>query len=97
LIPFFKEADADMLGPLEAPYMNLAKVRDEYDIGVMGNININLFTRGSKQDVITASNKLLDDTAPCGRFVFSSDNSISRAVNPENFMAMVDTCKSWQR
>jgi uroporphyrinogen decarboxylase len=97
IIPILKEAGVDMLGPLEAPYMNLAEVRDQYDVGVMGNINIDLLARGSREEIVAESRKLLEKTAAGGRFIFSSGNSISSAVTPENFMAMITTVKEFNQ
>ncbi len=91
ILPVLKEADMDMLGPLESPYMNLAEVRDNYGIGVMGNVNVDLLGRGTPQEVELETRKLLDETAPGGRFILSSGNSISSAVKPENLLAMINT------
>ncbi|MCK4982848.1 MAG: hypothetical protein KAS17_07980 [Victivallaceae bacterium] len=95
IIPILKEAEVDMLGPLESPYMNLAEVRDKYDVGVMGNINVDLLSRGTVKQVEAETKKVIESTAPGGRFILSSGNSISSAVNPENLMTMIKTCKNY--
>ena len=96
IIPLLKEAGVDMLGPLEAPYMNLAEVRDTYDVGVMGNINIDQLARETPEMIAARTRKLLEETAPGGRFIMSSGNSISTAVKPENFLAMIDAVKEFR-
>ena len=95
LIPMLVDAGVDMLGPLESPYMDLAEVRDKCNIGVMGNVNVDLLGRGTPQEVKSATEKLILELSPRGRFILSSGNSISSAVRPENFMAMIETVKKY--
>jgi len=88
LLPMMREAGVDMFGPLESPYMDLAKVRDTLDAGVMGNISVDLLGRGTPEEVRHVADDLIKSVGSGGRFILSSGNSISSAVRPENFTAM---------
>jgi uroporphyrinogen decarboxylase len=93
IAPLLVSAGVDMLGPLESPYMDLADVRQKCGVGVMGNVSVDLLARGTPDEVRAATEKLLAELAPGGRFILSSGNSISSAVRPENFMAMIETVR----
>lgn len=89
----------DMLGPLEPPYMNLDEVR-KYSgskVGVMGNVDVDLLSRGSVEDVKSATKELLMRVSPLGGHILSSGNTISSSVQGENFMAMLATVKEYGR
>lgn len=83
----------DMLGPLETPFMPLDEVR-RYSggrVGVMGNVDVDLLSRGSVKEVKAATKELLRTVSPLGGHILSSGNSISASVRGENFMAMLET------
>jgi len=84
----------DMLGPLEPNAgMDLARVRERYEgrVAVMGNVDVDLLSRGTRDDVIAVTRQLLAEVSINGGHIMASGNSISSAVNPDNFMAMVET------
>ena len=86
----------DMLGPLEPNCgMDLAAVWDRYDgeVSVMGNVDVDLLSRGSREDVIEVTKDLLARASVNGGHIMSSGNSISSSVDPDNFVAMVKTTK----
>ncbi|MCC7518975.1 MAG: hypothetical protein IT578_07305 [Verrucomicrobiae bacterium] len=93
------EAGLDMLGPLEPAYMRLDEVRRYRGgaIGAMGNIDVDLLSRGTVAQVQAATRELLARVAPLGGHILSSGNTISSYVKPENFMAMLTTAKEWGR
>ncbi|OGV50164.1 MAG: hypothetical protein A2017_18550 [Lentisphaerae bacterium GWF2_44_16] len=95
IIRLFTDTGIDIMGPLESPYMNLAEVRDRCNVGVMGNVNVDLLGRGTSEEVKVATKKLIREVSPGGRFILSSGNSISSAVKPENFMVMIETVKTY--
>ncbi len=94
MLPLMRNAGVDMFGPLESPYMDLAKVRDTLDVGVMGNVNVDLLGRGGVEEVRAETRALIRQTSAGGRHILSSGNSISNAVRPENFVAMVETVRA---
>jgi uroporphyrinogen decarboxylase len=84
----------DCLGPLEPlPGMELDAVLERYPgkISVMGNVDVDLLSRGSVEDVVKATKRLLATVSVHGGHIMSSGNSISSSVNPENFLALVRT------
>jgi uroporphyrinogen decarboxylase len=85
----------DMLGPLESAYMALDEVRSHAHglVGVMGNIDVDLLSRGTVEDVVHTTKELIRNVSPPGGHILSSGNSISSSVTGENFMAMIDTVK----
>jgi uroporphyrinogen decarboxylase len=88
----------DCLGPLEdVPQMELDKILDKYPgkISVMGNISVDLLSRGTQEEVIAATKYLLATVSSKGSHIMSSGNTIANSVNPENFLAMVNTTKEF--
>jgi uroporphyrinogen decarboxylase len=92
-------ADIHMLGPLEPAYMALDEVR-RYSagaVGVMGNVDVDLLSRGSAEEIREATKRLLRRVSPLGGHILSSGNSISSSVRGENFMAMLETGRTFGR
>jgi uroporphyrinogen decarboxylase len=87
----------DMLGPLEPAYMKLEKIR-EYSkgkMGVVGNIDVDLLSIGTPDQIIDATKELIKRVSPLGKHILSSGNTISSSVKGENFMAMLNTAKEF--
>ena len=88
----------DCLGPLEpVPEMELDKIHQRYSgrITVMGNINVDLLSRGTEEEVVAATKKALAEVSAFGPHIMSSANTISSSVKPENFLAMVNTTREF--
>ena len=86
----------DCLGPLEGvPGMELDKIHERYGgkIAVMGNVSIDLLSRGSVEEVIKATKELLGTVSAKGPHIMASANTITSSVKPENFLAMIETTK----
>ncbi len=93
-------AGMDMLGPLQlSATMELEKVKDKMPInmGVMGNIEVDVLTRGTVEDVINATKDCLRKVSPGGRHIISSGNTVTREVPPENLKAMIETVHEFGR
>lgn len=90
---------ADMLGPLESPYMDLAEVRKytNYQVGVVGNVDVDLLSRGTAEETAAETKRLLNHVSPRGGHILSSGNSICASVKGENYMAMVRTIQEFGR
>ena len=83
----------DCVGPLEpGAAMDLGEVKRQYGdrVCVLGNVDVDLLCRGTEDEVRATTRHLLDTVAPGGGFMLSSGNSITSAVNPRNFLAMLD-------
>jgi uroporphyrinogen-III decarboxylase len=86
----------DGLGPLEpAAGNNLVDLQKRLGnrVTLVGNVDVDLLSRGSTADVAEASATLLDGLAPEGRYILSSGNTITSSVSPENFKTMVETAR----
>ena len=84
----------DALGPLEpVPGMELAKIAKRYDgrLTVMGNVDVDLLSRGSAAEVVAETKRLLAQVSANSPHIMSSGNSIASSVSPDNFVAMVNT------
>jgi uroporphyrinogen decarboxylase len=87
----------DCLGPLEPlPGMELDGILARYPgrISVMGNINVDLLCRGTREEVVRATQECLDRVSVHGCHILSSGNSITSSVKPDNLRAMVRTAQS---
>ena len=89
----------DMLGPLEPAYMDLKRVRDYADgqIGVMGNVDVDLLARGSEEEVRSTTRCLIEQVSSGGRHIIASGNTITSYVKPRNYRAMLETVKAYGR
>ncbi|UCF98482.1 MAG: hypothetical protein JSV89_02860 [Spirochaetaceae bacterium] len=90
----------DGLGPLEPNAgMDLAEVKRSVGdrVCVVGNVDVDLLCRGSVDEVRRATRTLIEKVSPGGGHILSSGNSITSAVRPENFRAMVETAHTYGR
>jgi uroporphyrinogen decarboxylase len=90
----------DCLGPLEpVTGMELAPILERYrgKITVMGNISVDLLSRGSEEDVIREVKRTLAVVSATGPHIMSSANTIASSVKPESFLAMINTTKEFGR
>jgi uroporphyrinogen decarboxylase len=89
----------DMLGPLEPAYMALDEVRrySGMKVGVVGNIDVDLLSRGTVEQVVNVTKEQLKRISILGGHFLSSGNSICSSVKGENFMAMINTAKKFGR
>jgi uroporphyrinogen decarboxylase len=86
----------DAVGPLEpAAGMNLGALRTRYGarVALVGNLDVDLLCRGSVEDVRRATRALIESVSGPGGHVLSSGNTITSAVVPRNFLAMVATAR----
>ena len=87
----------DALGPLEdVPGMELDRILTRYPgrITVMGNLSVDLLSRGTVDDVVAATQRLLREVSARGPHIMSSGNTIASCVRPENYLAMVRTTQA---
>jgi len=90
----------DALGPLQdVPGMELDKILERYPgrITVMGNLSVDLLSRGSVEQVVAVTHRLLRDVSAKGPHIMSSGNTISSSVRPENYLAMVHATQEFGR
>jgi len=89
----------DALGPLEpGAGMDYKKIKDIYGnkICLVGNIDVDLLCRGKKEEVVFNVKKIIKEVSTRGGHILSSGNTITSAVNPKNYLAMIDTAKNYR-
>jgi uroporphyrinogen decarboxylase len=64
---------------------------------VVGNLDVDLLCRGSAEQVRQSTRDLIHRVSPGGGHILSSGNSITSAVQPENFRVMVETAREFGR
>ena len=90
----------DGIGPLEpAAGMDPGEVKLRYGsrAAVVGSVDVDLLCRGSVAEVRSATRALVESVSPGGGHVLSSANTITSAVRPDNFGAMVRTARELGR
>jgi len=86
----------DGLGPLEpAAGNNLLELRNSLGSkpALLGNVDVDLLSRGSGEEVRSETQALLRGVGSSGSFILSSGNTITASVKPDNFRIMVETGK----
>jgi uroporphyrinogen decarboxylase len=100
IMDWLVDTGLDALGPLEdVPGMELDRIFERYPgrITVMGNMSVDLLSRGTSEQVEAATKKLLHEVSAKGPHIMSSGNTISSSVKPENYLAMVRTAQKYGR
>ena len=88
----------DALGPLEpgaGTHLDLVKKRYGNNLCVVGNIDVDILSRGSIEEVMRATRECIAKVSPGGGHILSSANTIPSSVPSENLMAMIKTAKQW--
>jgi uroporphyrinogen decarboxylase len=96
-----EETNLTVIDPLEIPPMgdcDLKELKKLYGnkITLKGNLHTtDVMLRGSKEDVIEASKKAIDDGASGGRFILSTGDQCGRDTPFENLYAMIETARTY--
>jgi uroporphyrinogen decarboxylase len=59
-------------------------------IGIIGGVDMDILARGSAEQVRNRTRRILELLAPTGGYVLGSGNSIANYIPPQNFLAMLD-------
>lgn len=92
VLPHLVEMGIAAINPIE-PYSNdIRMIKEQWGdkIAIRGNVDVggNLST-GTYDDVYRETAQLISDMKPGGNYICSSSHSISKAVKPENYLALV--------
>ena len=81
------------LHPLEPQAMDIRQLKRDYGsrMALIGNVDVDLLSRGTPDMVAARTKELLRDIAPGGGYLLGSSNSITYYVPLENYRAMLDT------
>jgi len=85
--------------PLEGDTARLLQYKQEYgaEVGLIGNLSVDLLGRGSPAEVIKESRALLESASIGGGYGFASGNSIARSARLENILAMSKTLRDFNQ
>lgn len=91
------ECGVNVLHPIEPKAMDIFEVKKRYrnHLALIGNIDVDLLSRGSKEEVIQAVINNIESVGLDGGYCVGSGNSIPEYVNFENYLAMIETAKSY--
>lgn len=92
IIDLLVDTGIDGLGPLEPAAGNdLIEVQKNWGsrVALMGNIDVDLLSRGSGEQVDAASRNLVCALAKKGGHILSSGNTVTSSVTPANFLTMI--------
>lgn len=92
IIPDFIAAGLNGLNPIEPLAMDIVKLKQQFGgkLALMGNIDVDLLSRGTPEDVEALTKKRLDELKSGGGYLLASSNSICDYVKPENYLAMLN-------
>ena len=66
-------------------------------IAVIGGVDVDLLARGSEEQVRERTRQILEACAPTRAYILGSGNSIANYVQPQNFLAMLDEGRRFNR
>ena len=85
------------LHPIESKAMDIGQMKRDYGsrVALMGNVDVDLLSRGTPDMVIAETKQLLHDIAPGGGYLLGSGNSVTYYVPLENYRAMLATLRQF--
>jgi uroporphyrinogen decarboxylase len=92
ILDLIVETGVDGIGPLEPAAGNdLAEIQRRWGdrVAVIGNVDVDLLSRGSAAEVQSVTETLVRALAPRGGHLLSSGNTITSSVQAENFRTMI--------
>jgi uroporphyrinogen decarboxylase len=87
------ESGVTALHPIEPKSMDILEVKEKMgsNLCLCGGIELDLLSRGSKEEVIETVTRTIEKIAYNGGYCVGSSNSIPEYVNIENYIAMIET------
>ena len=99
LLDMILDSGIDCLDPLDPlAGLNIGDIKKKYGdrIAVKGNVDCaHTLTFGSVEDVVKETLEVIKTAGPGGGIIISSSNSIHSAVKPANYLAMINTIKTY--
>lgn len=91
------ECGISALHPIEPKAMDILEVKKRYGdrIALIGNIDVDLLARGSKEEIRKNVLFNIENVGMNGGYCVSSGNSIPEYVILENYITMIETAKSF--
>jgi uroporphyrinogen decarboxylase len=99
LLDMIIDSGIDCLDPIDPlAGLDIADIKKKYGdrIAVKGNIDCaHTLTFGSVEDVVKETLEVIRKAGPGGGIIISSSNSIHSAVKPGNYLAMINTIRTY--
>lgn len=92
------ECGIDALHPIEPKAMDIVEVKNRFGdkLCLIGNIDVDLLARGTKEEVKKNVLFNIENVGMNGGYCVGSGNSIPEYVNIENYIVMIETAKSFR-
>jgi len=99
IIPDLLACGLDALHPIEPKAMDIGAVKRQYGdrLTVLGNIDVDLLTRATPDQVREEVHTRIQDVAPGGGFAIGSSNSVPDYVPVQNYRALVEASLAFGR
>jgi hypothetical protein len=100
IIPTLIDMGFKCLNPIEPYGMDIYEVKEKWGnkIALMGNMDIaGVLAFGTPEEVIADTQNHLEKLMPGGKYIAASSHSITRAIPPENFLAMIAAVHTYGR
>jgi len=83
--------------PMEKGAMDIRAVKRDYGdrLCLLGNVDLDLLTRGTPAEAEAEVRGLIRDVAPGGGYILTSGNSLASYLRPENVLAMSEAVQEY--
>ena len=83
--------------PNEPTSVDIVEVKRQWGdrVALVGNIDVDLLSRGTPDEVAQATRRLIDHVAPGGGFALGSGNSVTKYVPLANYKAMLEAVRQY--
>jgi uroporphyrinogen decarboxylase len=90
LLPDLLSLPVSAIHPVERAAMDIRELKTRYGkrLCLMGNVDLNILSEGTPQDVADEVRALIRDVGSDGGYILSSGNSLPEYVRPANARAM---------
>jgi len=91
------EIGVDVVSNIEPEAMDIIELKKQYGnkLKIMGNISVNNLTIGTPEDIYQETKQRLQELAPGGGYILSSENSLPNYCKPENIIAMKEALDNY--
>lgn len=93
------DCGVNALHPIEPKAMNITEVKNRYGdkLCLIGNIDVDLLSRGSKDEIRKNVLYNIEQVGLSGGYCVGSGNSIPEYVNFENYLTMIETVNDFNK
>lgn len=94
-----KNCGVNALQPIEPQAMDIVELKQERgkDFCLVGNVDVDLLARGTKEQIEQQVKYLLQNVAPGGGYCLGSGNTVPEYVPLENYVTMIETAHRFSK